>query len=149
MMKTHSCWELRENHFGQAVTLAGWVNRRRDQGGLIFIDLRDRWGITQITINQADAPEAHANADKVRNEFVIQVIGEVVERPGETKNDDLPTSSERKFSLFSISSDNNSLFLSIKSKILIILLIYLVSLIQHQEDNCLKTLYPIHQYICF
>lgn len=91
MMKTHTCGELRETHIGQTVTLAGWVHRRRDQGGLIFIDLRDRWGLTQVTINQADSPEAHAAANKTRNEFVVQVTGEVVERPGNTKNADLPT----------------------------------------------------------
>ncbi|MEM9950569.1 MAG: aspartate--tRNA ligase [Chloroflexota bacterium] len=91
MMKTHTCGELRTEHIGQTVTLAGWVNRRRDQGGIIFIDLRDRWGITQITVDQNLAAEAHASADKTRNEFVVQVVGEVVERPGETKNDNLPT----------------------------------------------------------
>lgn len=91
MMKTHTCGELRAEHIGQTVTLAGWVNRRRDQGGLIFVDLRDRWGLTQVTINQSDSPEAHVTADTVRNEFVIQVKGEVVERPGNTKNPDMPT----------------------------------------------------------
>lgn len=91
MLKTHNCGELRTEHIEQTVTLAGWVNRRRDQGGIIFIDLRDRWGITQITIDQNLAPEAHAAADKARNEYVIQVVGTVVERPGETKNDSLPT----------------------------------------------------------
>lgn len=91
MLKTHTCGELRSEHIGQTVTLAGWVNRRRDQGGIIFIDLRDRWGITQITIDQTAAPEAHTAGDKTRNEYVIQVVGQVVERPGNTKNDDLPT----------------------------------------------------------
>lgn len=91
MLKTHNCGELRSEHIGQTITLAGWVNRRRDQGGIIFIDLRDRWGITQVTIDQNLASEAHAAADKTRNEYVIQVIGVVVERPGETKNDGLPT----------------------------------------------------------
>lgn len=91
MLKTHTCGELRSEHIGKTVTLAGWVNRRRDQGGIIFIDLRDRWGITQITVDQNNASDAHTTADKVRNEYVVQIIGEVVERPGETKNDDLPT----------------------------------------------------------
>lgn len=91
MLKTHTCGELRAEHIGQTVTLAGWVNRRRDQGGIIFIDLRDRWGITQVTIDQHAAPDAHAAADKARNEYVIQVIGEVIERPGDTKNPNLPT----------------------------------------------------------
>ncbi|MGJ3238874.1 MAG: aspartate--tRNA ligase [Anaerolineae bacterium] len=91
MLKTHTCGQLRSEHIGQMVTLAGWVNRRRDQGGIIFIDLRDRWGITQVTLDQNIASDAHATADKTRNEYVIQVVGEVVERPGETKNDNLPT----------------------------------------------------------
>src|SRR5690606_4269476 len=91
MLKTHTCGELRTEHIGKTVTLASWVNRRRDQGGIIFIDLRDRWGITQITVDQNHASDAHTTADKARNEYVVQVIGEVVERPGETKNDDLPT----------------------------------------------------------
>ena len=64
MLKSHTCGELRAENAGQAVTLAGWVNRRRDQGGLIFIDLRDRWGITQVVINQETSPEAHAIAEK-------------------------------------------------------------------------------------
>lgn len=91
MLKTHTCGELRMEHIGQTVTLAGWVNRRRDQGGIIFIDLRDRWGLTQVTIDQTHAPEAHTIGDKTRNEYVIQVVGRVVERPGNTKNDELPT----------------------------------------------------------
>ncbi|GAB5490218.1 MAG: aspartate--tRNA ligase [Phototrophicaceae bacterium] len=91
MLKTHTSGELRSEHIGQTVTLAGWVNRHRDHSGIIFIDLRDRWGITQITFDQTDALDAHTTADKVRSEYVIQVTGTVVERPGDTKNDDLPT----------------------------------------------------------
>ncbi|GAB4509062.1 MAG: aspartate--tRNA ligase [Anaerolineae bacterium] len=91
MMKTHTCGELRKEHAGQRVTLAGWVNRRRDQGGLIFIDLRDRWGITQVVIDQETSPEAHAVASQARNEYVLQVEGVVGLRPEGTENPDLPT----------------------------------------------------------
>ena len=91
MMKTHTCGELREKDAGIPVSLAGWVNRRRDQGGLIFIDLRDRWGITQVVVDLELAPEAHAIADSVRNEYVLQVAGTVRIRPEGTANPDLPT----------------------------------------------------------
>lgn len=91
MMKTHTCGELREKDAGTPVSLAGWVNRRRDQGGLIFIDLRDRWGITQVVVDLESAPEAHAIADSVRNEYVVQVKGNVRIRPEGTANPDLPT----------------------------------------------------------
>ena len=90
-MKTHTCGELREKDAGISVTLAGWVNRRRDQGGLVFIDLRDRWGITQVVVDLEAAPEAHAIADRIRNEFVLQVSGMVRVRPEGTANPDLPT----------------------------------------------------------
>jgi aspartyl-tRNA synthetase len=91
MLKTHHCGELRPQHNSQPVTLAGWVNRRRDQGGLIFIDLRDRWGITQVVINQENAPAAHATASEARNEYVLQVVGKVQIRPEGTANPDLAT----------------------------------------------------------
>lgn len=91
MMKTHNCGELRKAHVGQTVTLAGWVNRRRDQGGLIFIDLRDRWGITQVVVDQETSPEAHAIASSARTEFVLQVTGLVRVRPEGTENPDLIT----------------------------------------------------------
>lgn len=77
MYKTHTCGELRPTHIGQTVTLAGWVDTRRDHGGLIFLDLRDRWGLTQIVSNPEIAAAAHEAASKVRNEFVIQVTGAV------------------------------------------------------------------------
>jgi aspartyl-tRNA synthetase len=91
MMKTHTCGELREKDAGITVSLAGWVNRRRDQGGLIFIDLRDRWGITQVVADLEGTPGAHAIADTVRNEYVIKVTGTVRIRPEGTSNPELPT----------------------------------------------------------
>jgi aspartyl-tRNA synthetase len=91
MLKSHNCGELRPTHVNQEVTLAGWVNRRRDQGGLIFIDLRDRWGITQATINAQTAPEAHVAAAQVGREYVIQVKGIVRARPEGMVNLDLAT----------------------------------------------------------
>jgi aspartyl-tRNA synthetase len=91
MLKTHNCGELRSEHAGQQVTLAGWVHRWRDQGGLIFWDVRDRWGITQITINQQTAPQAHAAGKEVRAEWVVQVTGTVIRRPAGMENPDLAT----------------------------------------------------------
>ncbi len=91
MLKTHTCGELRKEHAGNAVTLAGWVNRRRDQGGLIFIDLRDRWGITQVVIDAESAPNAHEIASAARSEYVLQVQGVVRIRPEGTENPELKT----------------------------------------------------------
>ncbi len=91
MYKTHTCGELRASHEGQTVTLAGWVHTRRDHGGLIFLDLRDRWGITQIVANPATSPAAHETAAKVRNEFVIMATGIVRQRPKGNENPKLPT----------------------------------------------------------
>ncbi len=91
MLKTHNCGELRPEHVGQEVTLAGWVHRRRDQGGLIFIDLRDRWGLTQLRIDEENQPEAHAAASGLRSEFVVQVRGKVALRPVGTTNPQLET----------------------------------------------------------
>lgn len=91
MMKTTTCGELRESHVGQTVTLAGWVNRRRDQGGLIFIDLRDRWGIVQIVVDEQESPEAHAVLHSARSEFVLQVTGTVRRRPAGTENAEMAT----------------------------------------------------------
>lgn len=91
MLKTHHCGEIRAEHDGQAVTLAGWVNRRRDQGGLIFIDLRDRWGIVQIVVDQETSPDAHRVASDARSEYVLQVHGNVRIRPEGTANPELET----------------------------------------------------------
>jgi aspartyl-tRNA synthetase len=91
MLKTHNCGELRAEHAGQQVTLAGWVHRWREHGGLIFWDVRDRWGITQVTINQETAPDAHAKAKEVRSEWVVQITGTVIKRPDGMDNPDLAT----------------------------------------------------------
>ncbi len=89
--RTHTCGELRPEHVGQRVTLAGWVHRRRDHGHLTFFDLRDRYGITQIVTNAEDAGAAHETGEAARNEWVIQVTGSVRHRPEGTTNADLAT----------------------------------------------------------
>ncbi|TMC67924.1 MAG: aspartate--tRNA ligase [Chloroflexi bacterium] len=91
MLRTHTCGELRSSHAGKTVTLAGWVHTRRDHGELTFIDLRDRYGLTQIVANAKANPEAHKLLGKVRNEWVLRVSGEVRPRPEGTKNPKLPT----------------------------------------------------------
>jgi len=91
LLKSHNCGQLRASDAGKTVTLAGWVHRRRDHGGLIFIDLRDREGITQVVFNPEVSPETHADATELRTEYVIQVSGEVSRRPSGTENSKLPT----------------------------------------------------------
>jgi aspartyl-tRNA synthetase len=91
VLKTHFCGELRKEHVDQDVELAGWVNRRRDHGNLIFIDLRDSRGLVQLVFNPTHAPQAHAVADQVRPEYVIQVKGSVAARRPGTENLSLPT----------------------------------------------------------
>ena len=91
MLKEMSCGVLRPENNGQFVTLAGWVHRRRDHGNLIFIDMRDREGIVQVVFNPEMAKEAHSTAEMLRNEWVIQVRGQVASRPHGTSNSDLPT----------------------------------------------------------
>ena len=91
MLKTHSCGELRREHVGQTVTLAGWVNRRRDMGGVIFIDLRDRAGKTQAVVDSGRTPEGFAAAEVIRSEYVIQVTGVVSLRPEGQENANMPT----------------------------------------------------------
>jgi aspartyl-tRNA synthetase len=86
-----TCGDARPEHAGREVTLSGWVNRRRDMGQLIFIDLRDRYGITQVVIDARTAPEAHATAVDVRNEFVLSVEGKLERRIAGTENNKLPT----------------------------------------------------------
>ncbi len=91
MLKTHTCGELRPEQTGQRVTLAGWVNRRRDMGGVIFIDLRDRSGKTQVVVNSGRSREAFDAAEQARGEYVLQIVGEVNRRPEGMENKDIPT----------------------------------------------------------
>ena len=91
MYKTHTCGELRPSHVGETVTLAGWVHRRRDHGGVTFIDLRDRFGIVQVVANPENSPQAHQAATDVRAEWVIQVAGVVRKRPEGMENPNLDT----------------------------------------------------------
>jgi len=91
LLKSHSCGELRGGHVGQKVTLAGWVHRRRDHGGMVFIDLRDSEGVVQVVFNSQISQEAYQVAGLLRNEYVIQVTGEVVSRPQGTENPKLAT----------------------------------------------------------
>ncbi|MFA6355912.1 MAG: aspartate--tRNA ligase [Candidatus Omnitrophota bacterium] len=91
MKRTHTCGELTAKEAGKKVTLAGWVHRRRDHGGLIFIDLRDRYGLTQIVFNPALSKELHDTAEGLRSEFVIMVDGEVSLRPKGTDNPKIKT----------------------------------------------------------
>jgi aspartyl-tRNA synthetase len=89
--RTHTCGQLRESNIGEHVVLNGWVANRRDLGGVIFIELRDRYGITQVVFEPSYNSEAHEHAKKLRSEFVISVEGKVRKRPDGTENPDLST----------------------------------------------------------
>ncbi len=89
--RTANCGELRADNIGDEVALNGWVNRRRDHGGLIFLDLRDRSGLVQVVLDPQEAPNAHALGHDVRSEFVLAVRGPVRRRPEGTENPDLAT----------------------------------------------------------
>ncbi|UVI28078.1 aspartate--tRNA ligase [Paenibacillus spongiae] len=91
MLKTHACGQLTKKDVGQTVILNGWVQRRRDLGGVLFIDLRDRTGIVQIVFNPDFSGDALAIADRARNEFVLAVRGQVVERDADTVNANIAT----------------------------------------------------------
>ena len=91
LRRTHRCGELRREHVSQQVVLMGWVHRRRDHGGVIFIDLRDREGMVQVVFNPQQAAEAHAKASRLRSEYVIAVSGTVAERPAGSANLNLAT----------------------------------------------------------
>ena len=91
MLKSVTCGELRKENIGQTVTLAGWVHRRRDHGGLIFIDVRDHFGLTQVVFNPTVSPDAHKIASDLRPEYVVQVTGLVQARPEGQENPHLST----------------------------------------------------------
>ncbi|MCP6758091.1 MAG: aspartate--tRNA ligase [Fischerella sp. CENA71] len=90
-MRTYYCGELRTQHIGEIVTLYGWVDRRRDHGGVIFLDLRDRSGIVQIVSDPQRTPDSYEQANALRNEYVIKVTGRVSQRPDESLNNRIPT----------------------------------------------------------
>ncbi len=91
MVRDRVCGEVRESDIGSSVSLAGWVFRRRDHGGLIFVDLRDRSGLVQVVFSPDVSAQAHTLAHSLRSEFVIAVSGEVRHRPEGTENPNLPT----------------------------------------------------------
>jgi aspartyl-tRNA synthetase len=90
-MRTHYCGELRQEHIGETVTLYGWVDRRRDHGGVIFLDLRDRSGIVQIVSDPQRTPDSYELANTIRNEYVVEITGRVTQRPAESLNPRIPT----------------------------------------------------------
>jgi aspartyl-tRNA synthetase len=90
-MRTHYCGTLRASDIDKTVTLFGWVDRRRDHGGVIFVDLRDRTGIVQVVSDPERTPESYPVADQLRNEYVVKVTGRVSKRPPESLNPKLPT----------------------------------------------------------
>jgi len=89
--RTHTCGELTKDALGTEVRLSGWVQTRRDHGGLIFIDLRDKWGVTQLTLDPSKQPQAWSIAESLRSEYVISVQGTVVARPKDMVNQKLTT----------------------------------------------------------
>ncbi|MCK4635990.1 MAG: aspartate--tRNA ligase [Candidatus Moranbacteria bacterium] len=91
MHRTHTCGQLSKENVGEKITLSGWVHSRRDHGGVIFIDLRDRYGLTQIKFDPEINKDAHTQADKLRNEWVIKITGEVLGRPDDMLNKKLAT----------------------------------------------------------
>ncbi|MFC1644781.1 aspartate--tRNA ligase [Patescibacteria group bacterium] len=93
MIRTHTCGELRDSNVGEEVTLTGWVHRRRDHGGIIFIDLRDRYGLTQIKFNPEINNETLDEADKLRSEWVVKVTGKIAARPNDMINSKIDTGS--------------------------------------------------------
>ena len=90
-MRTYYCGEVRKEQIGETVTLCGWVDRRRDHGGVIFLDLRDRTGIIQVVSDPQRTPDSYNDAETLRNEYVVQITGRVTARPEDSLNPKLPT----------------------------------------------------------
>ena len=86
MLRTVTCGELNKGFVGKTETLTGWVDTRRDHGNLIFVDLRDRWGTTQVVFNPQTDPKVHQLAESLRAEYVVRVKGKVQDRPAGTVN---------------------------------------------------------------
>ena len=106
--RSHNCGELRSEHIGQTAVLMGWVQNYRDHGGCIFVDLRDRYGITQVKFDPAVDTEAHEVADKLRSEWVIGVRGNVASR-GSNENPNMATGSiELEASILEVFSQSNT-----------------------------------------
>ena len=91
MHRTHTCNQLTTSNIGETVTLSGWVNRRRDHGGIIFIDLRDRYGLTQIVFDPNVVKTPFSDAEGVRSEFVLKITGEVRKRMEGQANETMDT----------------------------------------------------------
>lgn len=91
MYRSHTCGELTDKEIGKSVTLSGWVHRRRDHGDLIFVDLRDRYGLTQIVMDPSHNKESHITGEDLRSEFVIKVSGKVRKRPSGMENKNMTT----------------------------------------------------------
>jgi aspartyl-tRNA synthetase len=91
LRRTHAAGEIRSEHVGQRVVLGGWIQRRRDHGGVVFVDLRDRGGLVQVVFKPDSSPECHARAGQLRSEYVVLVSGTVAPRSDETVNPKLPT----------------------------------------------------------
>ncbi|HEY9691983.1 MAG TPA: aspartate--tRNA ligase [Oculatellaceae cyanobacterium] len=90
-MRTHYCGQLRAENIGETVTLCGWVDRRRDHGGVIFLDIRDRSGIVQVVSDPQRTPDSYQLAETLRNEYVVKITGRVTQRPEDSLNPRLPT----------------------------------------------------------
>ena len=90
-LRTHKCGELTKQQVGQSVVLNGWVQRRRDHGTVMFIDLRDRTGLTQVVFNSERNLSVHKAAHTLRSECVVSISGQVMARPDESRNPNLPT----------------------------------------------------------